>query len=216
MKGYGVEVQGIMTALHRHKLNQELIKYGIEQMEPLVNFALCCGAQSSPMVIPSFGNHVCVSFIIVSSFSCSISLNVFMPFREHWCFAPIIGTCIHCGACAWGAWIRASWLCKGGCRDFCKGKASCPKASLLLCSWDCRWPCAVGLGVRLSSLFTSCSNFQVYSTAALPTFAIQQQFCSSSIWLQFSLSIPFKHLQKVGFVSLSVKKHWEKENQIEY
>lgn len=83
MKGYGVEVQGIMTALHRHKLNQELIKYGIEQMEPLVNFALCCGAQSSPMVIPSFGNHVCVSFIIVSSFSCSILLNVFMPFREY-------------------------------------------------------------------------------------------------------------------------------------
>jgi hypothetical protein len=78
MKGYGVEVQGIMTALHRHKVNQELIKYGIEQMEPLVNFALCCGAQSSPMVIPSFGNHVSVS-----SFSCSISLHVFMPFREN-------------------------------------------------------------------------------------------------------------------------------------
>ncbi|CAK9206254.1 unnamed protein product [Sphagnum troendelagicum] len=49
---------GIMTALHRHKLNQELIKYGIEQMEPLVNFALCCGAQSSPMVRVYTAEHV--------------------------------------------------------------------------------------------------------------------------------------------------------------
>ncbi|CAM6039286.1 unnamed protein product [Sphagnum compactum] len=48
----------LMTALHRHKLKQELIKYGIEQMEPLVNFALCCGAQSSPMVRVYTAEHV--------------------------------------------------------------------------------------------------------------------------------------------------------------
>jgi hypothetical protein len=46
----GVEGQGLMMALQKSKLKEELIKYGINRLEPLVNFALCCGAQFSPMV----------------------------------------------------------------------------------------------------------------------------------------------------------------------
>jgi hypothetical protein len=42
--------QGLMMALQKTRLKEELIKYGIERVEPLVNFALCCGAHSSPMV----------------------------------------------------------------------------------------------------------------------------------------------------------------------
>jgi hypothetical protein len=41
---------GLMMALQKTRLKEELIKYGIERVEPLVNFALCCGAHSSPMV----------------------------------------------------------------------------------------------------------------------------------------------------------------------
>jgi hypothetical protein len=44
---------GLMMALQKNKLKEELIKYGINRLEPLVNFALCCGAQFSPMVSTS-------------------------------------------------------------------------------------------------------------------------------------------------------------------
>lgn len=54
----GVEGQGLMMALQKNKLKEELIKYGINHLEPLVNFALCCGAQFSPMVRVYSAEHV--------------------------------------------------------------------------------------------------------------------------------------------------------------
>ncbi|CAK9194403.1 unnamed protein product [Sphagnum jensenii] len=49
---------GLMMALQKTRLKEELIKYGIERVEPLVNFALCCGAHSSPMVRVYTAEHV--------------------------------------------------------------------------------------------------------------------------------------------------------------
>ncbi|KAH9565194.1 hypothetical protein CY35_04G065500 [Sphagnum magellanicum] len=49
---------GLMMALQKSKLKEELIKYGINRLEPLVNFALCCGAQFSPMVRVYSAEHV--------------------------------------------------------------------------------------------------------------------------------------------------------------
>jgi hypothetical protein len=49
---------GLMMALQKNKLKEELIKYGINHLEPLVNFALCCGAQFSPMVRVYSAEHV--------------------------------------------------------------------------------------------------------------------------------------------------------------
>jgi hypothetical protein len=40
----------LLMALHRNKLTEAQMKFGIEQPEPLINFALCCGTRSAPMV----------------------------------------------------------------------------------------------------------------------------------------------------------------------
>lgn len=42
--------QMLLMALHRNKLTEGQMKFGIEQPEPLINFALCCGTRSAPMV----------------------------------------------------------------------------------------------------------------------------------------------------------------------
>jgi hypothetical protein len=39
-----------MLALHKFKTSEKLKKYSIDDTEPLVLFALCCGMFSSPAV----------------------------------------------------------------------------------------------------------------------------------------------------------------------
>jgi hypothetical protein len=46
-----VWMQALLLALHKNKLTDEQRKYGIDRVESKVNFALSCGARSSPMVI---------------------------------------------------------------------------------------------------------------------------------------------------------------------
>lgn len=43
-------VQALMMALQNKKLTEEQNNYGIDRIEPEVNFALSCGTRSSPMV----------------------------------------------------------------------------------------------------------------------------------------------------------------------
>jgi hypothetical protein len=79
----GVEGQGLMMALQKSKLKEELIKYGINRLEPLVNFALCCGAQFSPMVkyISSSDHHVVSVWFQIIFFVC---LFFFSSLKFQW------------------------------------------------------------------------------------------------------------------------------------
>jgi hypothetical protein len=42
--------QMLSMALHRNKFTEAQMKFGIDWPEPLINFALCCGTWSAPMV----------------------------------------------------------------------------------------------------------------------------------------------------------------------
>jgi hypothetical protein len=78
----GVEGQGLMMALQKNKLKEELIKYGINHLEPLVNFALCCGAQFSPMV--STSPLRIIMFLVFGFRSIFICLFSFSSLKFQW------------------------------------------------------------------------------------------------------------------------------------
>jgi hypothetical protein len=40
----------LSMALHRNRFTEAQMKFGIDRPEPLINFALCCGTWSAPMV----------------------------------------------------------------------------------------------------------------------------------------------------------------------
>jgi hypothetical protein len=75
----GVEGQGLIMALQKSKLKEELIKYGINHLEPLVNFALCCGAQFSPMVSTS---PLQIIMFLVFGFRSFFCLSFFFQFTR--------------------------------------------------------------------------------------------------------------------------------------
>ncbi len=79
MGAMGVEGQGLMMALQKNKLKEELIKYGINHLEPLVNFALCCGAQFSPMVSTS---PLQIIMFLVFGFRSFFYLSFFFQFTK--------------------------------------------------------------------------------------------------------------------------------------
>jgi hypothetical protein len=70
---------GLMMALQKNKLKEELIKYGINHLEPLVNFALCCGAQFSPMVSTS---PLQIIMFLVFGFRSFFYLSFFFQFTK--------------------------------------------------------------------------------------------------------------------------------------
>jgi hypothetical protein len=73
---------GLMMALQKNKLKEELIKYGINHLEPLVNFALCCGAQFSPMV--STSPLRIIMFLVFGFRSIFICLFSFSSLKFQW------------------------------------------------------------------------------------------------------------------------------------